>query len=185
MNWDSLGGRMKRLRRAKRIKQQDLARAVSKSQGAISSYETNKNEPPFKVVGEIAAVLGVSPYDLLGTPAPSPVLGSNALPVSFVPVVKSLAPQGSLRDADNIQTYAPFPQERQDVIGFELRNRTGIYNPKDILFLSPKDAYDPQDQVLYLVLERECTVVCNYSEVPPALLNRIAGMVVGYYRAAD
>jgi transcriptional regulator with XRE-family HTH domain len=163
------------------MKQETLALAVGKTQGAISNYESNRNEPPFKVLAEIAAVLGVSPYDLLGQPDPSPVLGSNALPVSFVPVVKSLTPQGSLRDPDNIQTYAPFPTERNEVVGYELPNATSFYRAGDILFLSPKDAYTVQDQVLYL--EDERAIVSAYSEVPPALLSSIAGMVVGYYRA--
>jgi transcriptional regulator with XRE-family HTH domain len=61
-----LGFRLKQLRKSRKIMQRDLARKISKSVSAISSYESNAQMPPLDVLISIATTLGVSLDQLVG-----------------------------------------------------------------------------------------------------------------------
>jgi transcriptional regulator with XRE-family HTH domain len=61
-----LGFRLKQLRKSRKITQRDLARKISKSVSAISSYESNAQMPPLDVLISIATTLGVSLDQLVG-----------------------------------------------------------------------------------------------------------------------
>ena len=52
---------LRRLRRARTLKQGDMARLLGCTQANYSYYETGKVTPPFAVRAQIAAILGSTP----------------------------------------------------------------------------------------------------------------------------
>lgn len=58
--------RIKELRKAKSMKQVELANAISVSQAALSGYETGKYEPDFYTLQRIAEFFNVSIDYILG-----------------------------------------------------------------------------------------------------------------------
>lgn len=63
-----LGERIKRLRLAKGIYQQDLADALSVSKSAIGMWERGNREPDIAMLQKIASFFDVSVSELLGEP---------------------------------------------------------------------------------------------------------------------
>lgn len=61
-----LGNRIKSLREAKGLKQEELAQKVSVSPSAIGMYETNKREPNNEIILKLADFFNVSTDYLLG-----------------------------------------------------------------------------------------------------------------------
>lgn len=61
-----LGNRIKSLREAKGLKQEELAQKVSVSPSAIGMYETNKREPNNEIILKLAEFFNVSTDYLLG-----------------------------------------------------------------------------------------------------------------------
>ena len=64
-NTYDFGLRLRELRQAKGLSQEQLARQVGVSKGTIYRYETNLQEPSLRVAGRLARVLGTS-LDYLG-----------------------------------------------------------------------------------------------------------------------
>lgn len=55
-----LGSRLKFIRQKRGITQKELAKRINKSISAISSYESNAQQPPLDVIVDIALALNVS-----------------------------------------------------------------------------------------------------------------------------
>lgn len=79
--------RLKELRKAKKMKQTDVAEMLSCSQGVYSRYESGEREPPFDIMEKLADIYGVTVDYLMGrsTPEPEPLqrLHTN-LDIGFV-----------------------------------------------------------------------------------------------------
>jgi len=61
-----IGQRLKKLRREKKVRQEDLAIALGVQKATVSHYETGKTEPSDKVKIEIAKYFDVSMDYLMG-----------------------------------------------------------------------------------------------------------------------
>jgi transcriptional regulator with XRE-family HTH domain len=61
-----IGERLKKLRKAQKIRQEDLAAVIGVQKSSISLYEMNKNYPSDKVKVEIAKFFNISLDYLLG-----------------------------------------------------------------------------------------------------------------------
>lgn len=61
-----IGERLRKLRKEKRIKQEELASIIGVQKSAVSLYETDKNDPSDKVKVRIAKHLNISLDYLLG-----------------------------------------------------------------------------------------------------------------------
>lgn len=78
--------RLKELRKAKKLKQIDIAEMLSCSQGVYSRYESGEREPPFDIMKKLAEIYGVTVDYLMGgalsepTPAPAPVPAQEKAP---------------------------------------------------------------------------------------------------------
>lgn len=69
-----LGDRIKVLREARGMTQDDLARAVGrKSKSAVCNWESGASSPPTGLLGELAAALGVTVGELFGETKPDTV----------------------------------------------------------------------------------------------------------------
>lgn len=60
-----LGCRIRQLRQAKKLSQEELAKRVGVSKGTIYRYESNLQEPTFRIATKLAVNLGTS-LDYLG-----------------------------------------------------------------------------------------------------------------------
>ncbi len=69
--------RLKSLRMEARISQTDLCQAIGAKQGAYSTWEIGKFEPPLDVVVQLASYFRVSTDYLLGLQETRQVQGSN------------------------------------------------------------------------------------------------------------
>lgn len=58
--------RLKELRKAKKLKQIDIAEMLSCSQGVYSRYESGEREPPFDIMKKLAEIYGVTVDYLMG-----------------------------------------------------------------------------------------------------------------------
>lgn len=65
---ETFGNRLKRLRLARDMSQEDLAEILGTSKQVISRYETNQRTPKITIVNEYAKKLNVSLGYLLGDP---------------------------------------------------------------------------------------------------------------------
>lgn len=63
---ESLGARLRRLRKAKGFTQVELAEAIGSSQRMVTYYETRDGVPAAPILLKLAEVLGVEPDELLG-----------------------------------------------------------------------------------------------------------------------
>ena len=76
--------RLKELRKAKKLKQTDIAEMLSCSQGVYSRYESGEREPPFDIMKRLAEIYGVTVDYLMGgsttTDAPAPVPAQEKAP---------------------------------------------------------------------------------------------------------
>lgn len=61
-----IGGRLRRLRKAKRMTQEDLAEIIGVSNVMISSYELSTRQPAYDILIRFARFFGVSVDYLLG-----------------------------------------------------------------------------------------------------------------------
>ena len=66
MTMDSLGSRIKVLREDKKMKQEDLAKALNISKSAVGMYERNERRPDYDTLQKIANYFDVSRPYLLG-----------------------------------------------------------------------------------------------------------------------
>lgn len=60
----TLGEKIKRHRKAKKLTQKQLAELLGVATGTIQQYELNKRQPRLETLDEIAQVLGVDVWDL-------------------------------------------------------------------------------------------------------------------------
>lgn len=58
--------RLKELRKARKLKQTDIAEVLSCSQGVYSRYESEEREPPFDIIKKLAEFYGVTIDFLMG-----------------------------------------------------------------------------------------------------------------------
>ncbi len=65
---DVFAGNLRRLRHAKRLSQDDLAYEAEMSRSYLSQLEKGAFYASLKIVGKVAAVLGVEPAELLRLP---------------------------------------------------------------------------------------------------------------------
>jgi len=65
---DVFAGNLRRLRHAKRLSQDDLAYEAEVSRSYLSQLEKGAFYASLKIVGKVAAVLGVEPAELLKLP---------------------------------------------------------------------------------------------------------------------
>lgn len=63
---DSIGSRMKMLRKKKHFTQEDMAEALGKSRSNYGGYETDRILPPSDILDKIATMLDTSADYLLG-----------------------------------------------------------------------------------------------------------------------
>lgn len=61
-----MGSKLRRLRKAKRMTQEELGRAIGVSNVMISSYELSTRQPAYKVMIRLARFFGVSIDYLIG-----------------------------------------------------------------------------------------------------------------------
>ena len=86
--------RIKELRKAKNMKQVELANAISVSQAALSGYETGKYEPDFDTLQRIAEFFHVSIDYILGRDEKKPVAETdNGREREFVQLFEKLTPE--------------------------------------------------------------------------------------------
>ena len=64
--------RLKELRTAKHITQEEFAKALNVSKGAVAMWETGKRTPDLDMIKTIASFFGVSTDDLIGAESPKP-----------------------------------------------------------------------------------------------------------------
>jgi transcriptional regulator with XRE-family HTH domain len=62
----SIAGSLKKLRKAKKMSQKDLARVLNMSPSTLGMYETSKREPDYQTLSKIASYFGVSTDYMLG-----------------------------------------------------------------------------------------------------------------------
>ena len=86
--------RIKELRKARDIKQVDLAKAISVSQAALSGYETGKYEPDFDTLQKIAEYFSVTTDYLLGLDEKKPAAEDGSEPVVYEKLAKMLLDLG-------------------------------------------------------------------------------------------
>lgn len=65
MTEEKMGARIRALREAKGMPQQELAELVGASQGQISGYERGVSYPPLKTLFRLAAVFGTSVSEIV------------------------------------------------------------------------------------------------------------------------
>ena len=86
--------RIKELRKARDIKQVDLAKAISVSQAALSGYETGKYEPDFDTLQKIAEYFSVTTDYLLGRDEKKPAAENDSEPIVYEKLAKMLLDLG-------------------------------------------------------------------------------------------
>lgn len=86
--------RIKELRKARDIKQVDLAKAISVSQAALSGYETGKYEPDFDTLQKIAEYFSVTTDYLLGRDEKKPAAEDGSGSDVYEKLAKMLLDQG-------------------------------------------------------------------------------------------
>ena len=64
----TLGIKLRRLREARQISQQTLAKAIDVAQSSIASYELDQRQPSFAVIQKLADYFGVSFASLVPSP---------------------------------------------------------------------------------------------------------------------
>lgn len=64
--------RLKELRKARKIRQTEVAEVLSCSQGVYSRYESGEREPPFDILVRLADFYGVTVDYLMGRDVASP-----------------------------------------------------------------------------------------------------------------
>ena len=67
----TIGERIKQARKAKGLKQKELAEMLEVSNGAIQQWENGKRSPKLETIRKIASALDVDVYSLLGEPRPT------------------------------------------------------------------------------------------------------------------
>lgn len=100
--------RIKELRKAKSMKQVELANAISVSQAALSGYETGKYEPDFYTLQRIAEFFNVSIDYILGRDEKKPA-----------------AEDSSGREKEFVQLFEKLTPEQQDMVLAQLKGVLG------------------------------------------------------------
>ena len=72
--------RLKELRKAKKLKQIDIAEMLSCSQGVYSRYESGEREPPFDIMKKLAEIYGVTVDYLMGGALPETTTTPDSVP---------------------------------------------------------------------------------------------------------
>jgi transcriptional regulator with XRE-family HTH domain len=72
--------RLKELRKAKKLKQIDIAEMLSCSQGVYSRYESGEREPPFDIMKKLAEIYGVTVDYLMGGALPETTTTTAQVP---------------------------------------------------------------------------------------------------------
>lgn len=86
--------RIKELRKAKNMKQVELANAISVSQAALSGYETGKYEPDFDTLQRIAEFFHVSIDYILGRDEKKPApISESELDAELIERLCNLTPE--------------------------------------------------------------------------------------------
>ncbi|MDR1619652.1 MAG: helix-turn-helix domain-containing protein [Clostridiales bacterium] len=118
-----LGSNLKRLRREKRLTQDELARLTGVSTSAISMYEQGRREPDYKTLAALADIFQVSTDRLLGRGAVTNQGEESAKGDRREPPDDALAEEFVLlcREAG----YLP-PEERQELLE-DYRRTLGLF----------------------------------------------------------
>lgn len=114
-----LSDRLKTLRKDKNLTQQKLAEKLGVSSGTIAMWETNKREPDFEMLNQIAYFFDVSTDYLLGrTDDPSNLVPVPELPNVYYRLAKEAMDRGiPPEDAEKIiDIYTKFINKNIDDI---------------------------------------------------------------------
>lgn len=103
----ALGRRLCLLRTAQRRSQTKLAEAVGLTSRTLIRLEHGRTWPHLHVLLALCAALGVSPADLLGSPAPTN--GSALLTTSLLALCRSLPPSAARRASQLFALIAELP----------------------------------------------------------------------------
>jgi len=87
----TVGWRITRLRRARGLRQDDLATAVGLTRSSIANTETGRQRLPLHALLAVAQALGVDLVDLLDTGREMPVLVQPLPPGAYDTISESLA----------------------------------------------------------------------------------------------
>jgi len=90
-----VGSRLRKLRDARDLRQEDVAKVVGVTPEAIGMYENNKREPKAEILTRLAEYFGVSTDYLLGrTDDPRPVGSAQLRRPEFPPLEDVLRARG-------------------------------------------------------------------------------------------
>lgn len=83
--------RLKELRKARKLKQTEIAEMLSCSQGVYSRYESGEREPPFDIIKKLAEIYGVTIDYLMGGNEPNDEIHTKETVVTDKPDMRSEA----------------------------------------------------------------------------------------------
>jgi transcriptional regulator with XRE-family HTH domain len=95
----TVGFRINRLRKARGLRQDDLAAAVGMTRSSIANTESGRQRLPLHTLLAVAQALGVRLVDLLDTGREMSVLVEPLPPGAFSPVAEAVATVGAARKA--------------------------------------------------------------------------------------
>lgn len=166
-----IGERIKQLRIARHLSQQQIAIRTGVTQGAVSQWEHGQTAPAADQLIALADMFGVSVYDLKGIKAPEQLdVGFMPIRKQAVPIVGTIACGTPITAEQNIDGYADLPEGvRAD---FALRCRGDsmypTFNDGDIVLLRQQP--DVEDgQIAAVLINGEATLKHVYHE-PDGLL---------------
>ena len=104
-----IGNNIKRLRLEKHYSQEQLARKLNLSQGAISQWEKGKTSPDTPVLIQLAKIFEVSLDSLTDETLPDDIEGFVPMRRNAVPVIGEIACGPQIYAEENIDGYVDLP----------------------------------------------------------------------------
>lgn len=163
-----VGANIARLRKRKEITQEDLARLVGISRGAISMYEIGERIPDPFILQKIADKLGVSTSHLLGEePRPDTYTAKDFIPVGKlrqVPVLGVIRAGEPILAEEHIVGYELVPESQLNGADFFYLKVTGDsmtgarIMPGDLVLVRRQPEIEDGEIAVVLVNDEEATL---------------------------
>ncbi len=128
---ETFGERFTRLRKAKGMTQEDVAKQVTISPQAVSKWENDISSPDITMIGQLADILGVSVDELLGRETPAPEAPKEETPKAEASsgVYTSTQSSSSVDDDDEDED----DEDNEDAV---IYSKTG--DGKEQVYIGPK-----------------------------------------------
>jgi len=197
-----IGDNIKRLRLGKGYSQEQLARKLDISQGAVSQWEKGKTIPDTPLLLQLAQIFGVSLNAFTDDSPQRDLDGVVAMRNMAVPIIGDIACGTPITAQENVEGYAQLPEGIHADFALKCRGDSmkPTFNDGDLVLIRKQPEVE-DGQIAAVMIDNEATLkrfyrqedgillVADNPKFPPLTIKNenisemiVCGLAVGYVR---